>query len=259
MRRSIGQYVRLAGSQSPVGMNIEINARGLMEYCARKQVSCTPVVMKVISRVSATYPVMNALPGWDLTGRKMFIPEDVDVGIAIEKTRNDEIFVMTPVVRSVNKKTVAELSREIEHLTNLPFEQMPDIGARRLLNTLPGFVQYLVLKCLCQSPRLFKKYFGTIGLSNLGRLGIVDVFPVWLNTLVFGMGTIVERPVAEAGQIRVAPVLHLAVCFNHAVLDGAMAGRILQEIKQRLESPLLLDEIETYRGDGKRASGIVDQ
>jgi len=237
MRKSIGQYVRLASRINPVSITAEVRADGLKEFCAERVVTITPVLMKLIADTAGQYPLMNALLARDIFFRKrIYIPDDVAVAVAIEKQHNGEFFVMTPVVSRVNRKSLSSLSRELEDLSHQPLERMPDIGLRLMLNMLPEFMQYLVLRVISRSARLSERFFGSIGLSNLGKYGVVDFLPVWVNTIVFGVGGILEKPIADNGLIRLAPVLHLTLSFNHCVLDGALAGRILAAVRERIEA-----------------------
>lgn len=236
MRKSIGQYVRLASRITPVSITAEVQAAGLKEFCSERGVTVTPVLMKLIADVAAQYPLMNALLARDVfLIKRIYIPDDVAMAVAIEKQHKGELFVMTPVVSRVNHKPLGSLSRELDDLAQRPFENMPDIRLRLLLNLLPEFLQYPVLWCIRQSPRLSERFFGSIGLSNLGKYGVSQFLPVWVNTVVFGVGGILEKPVSAGGQIRIAPVLHLTLSFNHCVLDGALACRMLAAVRERVE------------------------
>ena len=50
------------------------------------------------------------------------------------------------------------------------------------------------------------------------------------------IGTIEEKPVVINGGIEKAPILHITMGFDHGVIDGAMAGRILSEVKGLIEN-----------------------
>jgi pyruvate dehydrogenase E2 component (dihydrolipoamide acetyltransferase) len=112
---------------------------------------------------------------------------------------------------------------------------MPGSMEKQLFGMLPDSIKYLILKFICQQPGLFQRYFGTIGLSNIGKHGVQYFFPVWLNTVVFGAGSIAEKPVAVDGQVRAEPVLPLTLCFNHCVIDGVDAARALASMRRYIE------------------------
>ncbi|MCX8043859.1 MAG: 2-oxo acid dehydrogenase subunit E2 [Desulfobacterota bacterium] len=236
MRSSIGQYVRMASRINPVHMSTEVCARGLKTFCEQRRMTLTPLLMKVIADAALEYPLMRALLARDALGRKrIYIPEGVSIAVAVEKEYRGEVFVMTPVVFSVERKPLATISAELEDLARRPFQTMPDISARRLLNVLPAFLQYAVMRCISQSAPLAERFFGSIGISNIGKYGITQFAPVWVNTVVFGVGGIFDKPVVDNGQVVVAPVLHLSLSFNHSVIDGACAGRMLAAVRRRIE------------------------
>jgi len=62
------------------------------------------------------------------------------------------------------------------------------------------------------------------------------MYPHWVNTVVFGIGSIEEKPVVIDGAIAIAPVLHVTLAFNHRIFDGAVAARILDEFKRIIVS-----------------------
>jgi len=236
MRSSISQYVRLASRINPVQITAEIPAPGLRAFCAERQVTLTPVLMKIIADTARQFPLMRALLARNVFLRKkIYIPDAVSIAVAIEKEHSGEVFVLTPVIFSVDQKPLAVVSRELENLAQLPLHALPDMKLRRLLNLLPSFFQYLVMRCIIQSAYLAERFFGSVGISNLGAYGIFHFAPVWVNTVVFGVGSLYDKPVATNGQVAVMPVLHLGLSFNHCVIDGALAGRMLAAVRQHIE------------------------
>ena len=57
-----------------------------------------------------------------------------------------------------------------------------------------------------------------------------------LMRLFFGIGSIEEKPVIVDGEIKNMPILHVTMGFDHAVFDGAEAGRMLAVFKELIES-----------------------
>jgi len=60
--------------------------------------------------------------------------------------------------------------------------------------------------------------------------------PTWINAVIFGIGSIEEKPVIVDGEIKSMPILHVTMGFDHAVFDGAEAGRILASFKELIEN-----------------------
>lgn len=80
---------------------------------------------------------------------------------------------------------------------------------------------------------------GTFTLSNGGIFGSLLSTPI-LNppqTAILGMHKIQERPVAVAGEVKIKPMMYLALSYDHRMIDGREAVQFLVTIKDMLEDP----------------------
>ena len=80
---------------------------------------------------------------------------------------------------------------------------------------------------------------GTFTISNGGVYGSMLSTPI-LNppqSGVLGMHNIVERPVVENGEIKIKPVMYLALSYDHRIIDGKESVSFLKIIKENLEDP----------------------
>lgn len=79
----------------------------------------------------------------------------------------------------------------------------------------------------------------TFTVSSLGMLG-VEQFNAILNppeAAILAVGAIRDRPAALAGQVVVRPQMTVTLSYDHRVVDGAVAARFLQTLRQLAESP----------------------
>ncbi len=236
IRGSIAQYVRLATHVFRPFFTIEVKADQLEKYrLAHKGLTYTPLLMKAIAATVKDYPLMNAVVSRGFFGIKVLVPEEVDICFAVEKTYKGETFVAVPVIRNVAKKSIQNIASEIRTISELPYEKLPGIKPVLLFHKYPYFVKYIHLKLICRFPRLFKELFGTIAFSNLGKFGVQVASPTWVNAVTFVIGSIEEKPVIVDGEIKNILILHITMGFDHAVFDGAEAGRILQTLKALIE------------------------
>ena len=86
---------------------------------------------------------------------------------------------------------------------------------------------------------------GTFTISNGGVYGSMLSTPI-LNlpqSGVLGMHNIVERPVVVDGEIKIRPIMYLALSYDHRIIDGKESVSFLKTIKENLEDPrrLFLD------------------
>jgi pyruvate dehydrogenase E2 component (dihydrolipoamide acetyltransferase) len=80
---------------------------------------------------------------------------------------------------------------------------------------------------------------GTFTISNLGMYGVENFIAV-LNppqAAILAVGAVEERPVAQAGDLVVRPLMSLTLTCDHRAVDGATAAEFLRELKTLLEEP----------------------
>ena len=80
---------------------------------------------------------------------------------------------------------------------------------------------------------------GTFTISNGGVYGSMLSTPI-LNppqSGVLGMHNIVERPIIENGEIKIKPIMYLALSYDHRIIDGKDSVSFLKTIKENLEDP----------------------
>ena len=86
---------------------------------------------------------------------------------------------------------------------------------------------------------------GTFTISNGGVYGSMLSTPI-LNlpqSGVLGMHNIIERPVVENGEVKIKPIMYLALSYDHRIIDGKESVSFLKMVKENLENPqrLFLD------------------
>ena len=79
-------------------------------------------------------------------------------------------------------------------------------------------------------------------ITNVGGIGGVFATPIinYPEVAILGLHKITKRPIVKDNQITIRDMTYLSLSFDHRVLDGAMAARFVNTIKQYLEDPKLL-------------------
>jgi 2-oxoglutarate dehydrogenase E2 component (dihydrolipoamide succinyltransferase) len=80
---------------------------------------------------------------------------------------------------------------------------------------------------------------GTFTISNGGVFGSLMSTPI-VNppqSGVLGMHAIQERPIAKNGQVVIAPMMYIALTYDHRIVDGREAVTFLKRIKDAVENP----------------------
>lgn len=83
---------------------------------------------------------------------------------------------------------------------------------------------------------------GTFTITNGGIFGSMMSTPI-LNrpqSAILGMHTIQERPVNVNGEVKIRPMMYLAMSYDHRVIDGSTSVRFLVRVKEQLEDPIRL-------------------
>jgi pyruvate/2-oxoglutarate dehydrogenase complex dihydrolipoamide acyltransferase (E2) component len=152
----------------------------------------------------------NSAPAGRLVGTKIVHPNSIDVGFAVEADDG----VLVPVIRSADKKSLRDLTARYNELVELARQ-------RKLPADATG---------------------GSIAtVTNFGTFGLIWATPIPLpeQTLVLGMGAgrIMPHWDKDKGQFLPVTEAYLTLSFDHRVLDGGAAGRLLQRIGQLMGHP----------------------
>ena len=152
----------------------------------------------------------NSAPAGRLIGNQIVHPSAIDVGFAVEA----EDGVLVPVIRQADRRTLSEMVHRYNELVELARQ-------RRLPPDATG---------------------GSIAtVTNFGTFGLTWATPIPLpeQTLVLGMGAGRLVPSWDAAQEKFVPVTeaNLTLSFDHRVLDGGGAGRLLARIAALISRP----------------------
>jgi 2-oxoglutarate dehydrogenase E2 component (dihydrolipoamide succinyltransferase) len=131
-----------------------------------------------------------------------------DIGISVSTDRG----LMVPVLRDVDQMSFAQFEAELGKIAEKA--RSGTIG----MDDLTG---------------------GTFTITNGGIFGSMMSTPI-LNppqSAILGMHNIQQRPMVVDGEIKVRPMMYLAVTYDHRIIDGREAVQFLVSIKEQLEDP----------------------
>jgi 2-oxoglutarate dehydrogenase E2 component (dihydrolipoamide succinyltransferase) len=153
------------------------------------------------------FPAVNA----SLDGADIVYHEFYDIGVAVSTDRG----LMVPVLRNAETMSFAEIEVAVG-----AYAQKARDGSITL-EELTG---------------------GTFTLTNGGVFGSLMSTPI-LNppqVAILGMHKIQERPMVVDGEIKVRPMMYLALTYDHRIVDGRESVQFLVAIKEALEDPARL-------------------
>lgn len=158
------------------------------------------------------WPAVNAF----IDGDQIQFNDYCDISIAVSGPRG----LVVPVIRSAETMSLAEIEKEVKRLAGKARDN------KLSLEEMSG---------------------GTFTITNGGVFGSMMSTPI-INppqSAILGMHNIVERPVAENGQVVIRPVMFVALSYDHRIIDGRESVSFLVRVKQLLENPEMLFDGKT--------------
>jgi len=107
----------------------------------------------------------------------------------------------------------------------------------KLFSLLPQCIRLLLWKILLSNPYRVKKMMGTVVVTSLGMVGNVNgwLIPFSIHPVCFAIGSIVKRPGVIDNNIEVREYMEMTILFDHDVIDGAPAARLVERLSELIE------------------------
>ena len=163
-----------------------------------------------------TKAVCVALKEWpavngQIDGNEMIFHDFCDISVAVSAPKG----LVVPVIRNAENLSFDQIEKEIVRLAGKARDNKLSI------EEMTG---------------------GTFTITNGGVFGSMMSTPI-INapqSAILGMHNIVERPIAENGQVVIRPMMYLALSYDHRIIDGRESVSFLVRVKQLLEDPTRL-------------------
>ena len=153
------------------------------------------------------WPAVNAY----LDGGDIVYSDFCDISIAVSAPKG----LVVPVIRNAEKLSFEGIEKEIARLAGLARDN------KLTIEQMTG---------------------GTFTITNGGIFGSMMSTPI-INapqSAILGMHNIIQRPVAENGQVVIRPMMYLALSYDHRLIDGRESVSFLVRVKELLEDPTRL-------------------
>jgi 2-oxoglutarate dehydrogenase E2 component (dihydrolipoamide succinyltransferase) len=153
------------------------------------------------------WPAVNAF----IDGDQIQFNNYCDISIAVSGPRG----LVVPVIRSAETLSLAEIEMEVKRLAGKAKDN------KLSMEEMSG---------------------GTFTITNGGIFGSMMSTPI-INppqSAILGMHNIVERPIAENGQVVIRPMMYVALSYDHRIIDGRESVSFLVRVKQLLENPEMM-------------------
>ena len=218
LRKTVANRL-LAASQETAMLTTfnEVNMKPLMDMRAKykdqfekrhgTRLGFMSLFVKAATEALKRFPAVNAsLDGDDIVYHGYY-----DIGVAVSSNRG----LVVPVLRDTDQMSMADVEAKIREFGGKA--QEGKLG----LDDMMG---------------------GTFTISNGGVFGSLMSTPI-LNppqTAILGMHAINDRPMAVNGEVKILPMMYLALSYDHRMIDGKEAVQFLVTIKELVEDPTML-------------------
>jgi len=159
---------------------------------------------KACAEALFAFPAVNAR----IENGEIVYHDYTDIGIAVSSPKG----LMVPIVRNTEMMGLADIERSIGELA----KKVRD--GKITVDEMQG---------------------GTFTITNGGVFGSMLSTPI-INppqSAILGMHNIVERPIAENGQVVIRPIMYVALSYDHRIIDGRESVSFLVKVKDMLENP----------------------
>lgn len=153
------------------------------------------------------WPAVNA----QIDGDEIVYSDFCDVSIAVSAPKG----LVVPVIRNAESMSFVEVEREVVRLATRARE------SKLSIEEMQG---------------------GTFTITNGGVFGSMMSTPI-INSpqsAILGMHNIVQRPMAENGEVVILPMMYVALSYDHRIIDGKESVSFLVRVKELLEDPTRL-------------------
>lgn len=162
---------------------------------------------KAVTTALKEWPAVNAR----IEENEIVYSDFADVSIAVSAPKG----LVVPVIRNAESMSLYEIEKAILDLAGKAREN------KLTIEEMTG---------------------GTFTITNGGVFGSMMSTPI-INapqSAILGMHNIVQRPVAENGQVVIRPMMYIALSYDHRIVDGRESVSFLVRVKQLLEDPARL-------------------
>jgi 2-oxoglutarate dehydrogenase E2 component (dihydrolipoamide succinyltransferase) len=159
---------------------------------------------KAVTEALQLFPAVNAM----IDGDEIVYHKYCDIGIAVSAPKG----LVVPVLRNAEAMSLADIENGIKNLA---------LKARENKITIEEMTG------------------GTFTITNGGVFGSMMSTPI-INppqSAILGMHNVVDRPVAVNGEVKIRPIMYVALSYDHRIIDGRESVGFLVKVKDMLENP----------------------
>jgi pyruvate dehydrogenase E2 component (dihydrolipoamide acetyltransferase) len=169
------------------------------------RLTLTSFVLKIVADALKQHLILNS--SLDEVAQEIVLKEYFHLGVAVDTDAG----LIVPVIRDVDKKSLLELSRDLEEIARKARDRK--VSAEDLKG-------------------------GTFTISNQGGIGGAQFTPIVNKpeVAILGLGRSASKPVVRGDKMEVGLILPLGLSYDHRVIDGGQAARFVVDLVKGFET-----------------------
>ncbi len=169
------------------------------------RLTVTAFVIKAVVEALKKHPIFNS--SLDEVANEIVLKNYYHIGIAVDT----EAGLIVPVIRDVDKKNLAQISKELEELAAKARDRK--VSGEELKG-------------------------GTFTISNQGAIGGAHFTPIVNKpeVAILGLGKAAQKAVVRDGKVEVRTLMPIGLSYDHRVIDGGVAARFTVDLLKAIES-----------------------
>lgn len=170
------------------------------------KLTVTAFALKACAIALRQFPTVNS--SLDLASHQLILKRYYHLGVAVDTERG----LLVPVVRDVDRKSIAELAKELTEVAERARQGKADMQG------------------------------GTFTITNLGGIGGTGFTPIvnYPEVAILGLSRSRWQGEVREGQMVPRLMLPLSLSYDHRVIDGALAARFTRRVAELLENPMMM-------------------
>lgn len=232
-------------------MDEAMRYRDAYRQATGRRLTVSHMMARVVGEILHRMPELNALLRW----RKIYLRRDISVffQVVIQDPETAAIDLSGIKIESPHEKSLAELIDEFEtRAAKVRARRDAELErSRGMMRNVPAVAMHTMLRVLSVLSYTFnldlrwagvpRDPFGSVMVTNVGSLGLEAAYaplvPFTRVPLLVAMGALEQVPLVEGDEVIVGTVMRLFATFDHRVIDGAHASRMVGIARQWLEHP----------------------
>jgi pyruvate/2-oxoglutarate dehydrogenase complex dihydrolipoamide acyltransferase (E2) component len=216
-----------------------------------RKLTLTHMMAKAVAAVMEEMPDANAIMRFN----RIYLRDSIGVffQVAMKDPQTGELDLSGTTITDANEKSLVEIfdqfQKQVQTVRSGEDEELE--GTRSLFKKIP----YLLLNTFLKALGFFlftlnldlRKFgvprdpFGSVMVTNVGSMGIEEAYvplvPYARVPLLIAMGAVQDTPVAQDGQVEVQKTMRVFATFDHRILDGSHAAKMVATLQRWFEDP----------------------